>query len=140
MLDRLSAFHGLSLLALRLFLGAFLIWGVWDNIVSAERMAEFERFLAGLDCPLPHLAAPLSVWAQLLVGGLLIPGLLTRPMGLLLSLNFAVAVWLLFGAGQDFRQLFPPTILIFVGLVLATGGAGPLSIDWALGGRRGRRG
>lgn len=138
-MDRASAFHGLSLLALRLFLGVFLIWGVWDNVVSAERMAEFAGFLASINCPLPHLAAPLSVWAQLIIGVLLISGLLTRPAGLLLSVNFAVAAWLLFGLGQDFRQLFPPAILIFVGLVLATGGPGPFALDRILHGRPRRR-
>lgn len=138
MLSGLSRFHDLALLALRLFLGAFLIYGVWDNITSAERMAEFEQFLTSIRCPLPALSAPVSVSAQFIVGMLLIPGLWTRWAGLLLAANFVVAVVLLAGVGQNFRQLYPPAILIFVGLFLATGGAGALSLDRALKGRRRR--
>jgi len=132
----MSRFRDLSLLALRLFLGAFLIHGVWDNITSAERMAEFATFLARLNCPLPGIAAPLSVWAQFLVGVLLIPGLLTRWMGVLLAVNFAVAVALLAPTGASFRDLYPPAILIFIGLVFATGGAGRLAVDAAVEDRR----
>ncbi len=131
----LSRFHDLTLLALRLFLGAFLIYGVWDNITSAARMAEFEQFLTSIRCPLPPVSAPVSVWAQFIVGVLLIPGLWTRWAGLLLAANFVAAVVLLAGVGQDFRQLFPPAILIFVGLCLASGGAGALSLDKLLKGR-----
>lgn len=67
-LDGLRRGGDAALLLLRLYLGGFLIWGVWDNITSAARMAEFEAFLTSLNCPMPALAAPVSVWAQLLVG------------------------------------------------------------------------
>ncbi|KQW86772.1 DoxX family protein [Brevundimonas sp. Root1279] len=121
---------------LRLYLGGFLVWGVWDNITSAARMAEFAGFLAGLDCPLPEIAAPLSVWAQFAVGLLLIPGLLTRWAGLLLTANFLVAVILLGGAGAAARDLFGPMMCVLAGLVLATHGAGTWSADAWLGRRR----
>ena len=135
-LDRLS---GLALLLLRLYLGGFLIWGVWDNIVSPERMAEFARFLAVIGSPAPELAAPVSVWAQFLVGVLLITGLLTRRAGLLLAANFTVAV-VLIGTTQDVfadvtRELFGPMMCVLAGLVLATHGPGPLSLDSRLTGR-----
>lgn len=126
---RLKALQAPAMLALRLYVGGFLIWGVWDNITSAARMAEFEAFLAGLNCPLPGVAAPVSVWVQFAVGLALIPGVLTRWAGLLLGANFAVAVILLWGGGADARALFPPAILIFVGLVLAAHGAGRWSLD-----------
>lgn len=129
LLDRLAGLAPAALLALRVYLGGFLIWGVWDNIVSAARMAEFEAFLAGLNAPLPALAAPVSVWIQFAIGVLLIPGLLTRWAGLFLAANFAVAVVLLAGTGGDGRGLFPPAILIFLGLVLATVGPGAWSLD-----------
>jgi putative oxidoreductase len=118
-----------ALLALRLFLGAFLIHGVWDNIVSAERMTEFVGFLTGLNCPLPELAALVSVWAQFAVGVLLIPGLLTRWAGIVLAINFIVAVVLIALTGASFRDLYPPAILIFIGALFATHGAGRLSVD-----------
>jgi putative oxidoreductase len=121
-----------AMLALRLYLGWFLVVGVWDNIISAERMAEFEAFLRNLNCPTPALAAPVSVWVQFAIGVALIPGLLTRIAGLLLAANFIVAVILLAGSGASERDLFPPAILVFVGLILATHGAGSWSIDCVL--------
>ena len=77
-LPDLARFDDAALLALRLMVGAFLIYGVWDNIVSAERMAEFVGFLAKFGFPAPELMAPLSVWAQFLCGVAFILGLLTR--------------------------------------------------------------
>ena len=133
-ISRLNALQPAAMLALRLYVGGFLIQGVWDNITCAARMAEFEVFLAGLDCPLPAVAAPVSVWAQFAIGVALIPGVLTRWAGLLLSLNFMVAVALLWGGGADARGLFPPAVLISVGLILATYGAG----RWSLDARRGK--
>jgi putative oxidoreductase len=135
-LNRLS---NAVLLALRLYLGGFLIWGVWDNIVSPERMAEFVQFLTVIGSPAPELAAPVSVWAQFLVGVLLIPGLLTRWAGLLLAVNFLVAVALI-GATQGVfadvtRELFGPMMCVLAGLVLATHGPGNLSLDARLTGR-----
>lgn len=118
-----------ALVLLRLYVGGFLIWGVWDNIVSAERMHEFQLFLAGLNCPLPALAAPVSVWTQLLVGVLLIPGALTRAAGLLLAVNFVVAVLLMAGAGASARELFGPVMCVLTGLILATHGGGRWSVD-----------
>ena len=124
-----------AMLALRLYVGGFLIWGVWDNIISGERMAEFQAFLAALNCPLPQIAAPLSVWVQFIVGAALILGFMTRWAGLLLSINFIVAVILLWGGGADARALFPPAILVFIGLVLAAHGPGRWALEGRLGGR-----
>lgn len=128
----LDVLRPVAWLALRLYLGLFLIVGVWDNIVSPERMAEFEAFLRNLNCPSPEIGAPVSVWVQFGIGVALILGLFTRLAGILLTVNFAVAVVLLFAAGAGERELFPPAILVFVGLLLATHGAGSLSADRAL--------
>lgn len=133
-LIHLTALRGLSdaaFLALRVLVGAFLMWGTWDNVVSAERMQEFVGFLTALQCPLPELAAPVSVYAQFLCGALILLGLLTRWAGLVMTFNFIVAVALLtLGGGEsDFRNLFPPLVMIAVPLVLATHGAGKFSVD-----------
>ena len=122
-----------ALLALRLFVGAFLTHGVWDNIEDPDRMAEFASFLAQLNCPAPAIAAPVSVWAQFIVGVLLMLGLLTRWAALLLAINFVVAVALIAPTGASFRDLFPPAILVFIGLMFATQGAGRLSADARFG-------
>lgn len=127
-LPSLAGLSDAAFLLLRLLVGAFLMWGTWDNIVSAERMAEFAAFLTQLNCPAPALAAPVSVYAQFACGALILLGLLTRWAALVMAFNFVVAVWLLY-QGADFRALFPPLIMIAVPLVLAAHGAGRISLD-----------
>lgn len=118
----------LVLLAARLVIGAFLIWGVWDNIAEPGRMAEFARFLARHDFPSPELLAPLSVWAQFLCGIAFILGIGTRWAGLVCAFNFAVAV-VMVDAELGIRGAFPATCLILFGLIFATLGAGRYALD-----------
>ena len=135
LLPPLARFDDAALLILRLLIGAFLMWGTWDNISSAARMQEFVAFLAIRNCPLPTLAAPVSVYAQFIAGALILLGFLTRWAGLVMAFNFLVAVTLTC-PGSDFRGLFPPLVMIAVSLVLATRGAGLYSLDAQLEGRR----
>lgn len=128
-LDGAEALQPLALLALRLYLGAFLIWGVSDNVVSAERMIEFVGFLTKLNTPWPAAAAPVSVYAQLAAGVLLALGLFGRWAALLMTLNFLVATVLFAGVGADMRAQYPHVVLVFTGLLLAATGPGPLSLD-----------
>jgi putative oxidoreductase len=134
-IDRLG--QPLAFLALRLYLGGFLIWGVWDNITEPGRMIEFAMFLATMNCPWPEIAAPVSVWAQLITGLLLIPGLFTRWAGALLSVNFLVAVVLFATTTADARTQYPHAILVFIGLVFMTAGAGKWAADAFLERRKG---
>lgn len=130
-LEGLRGLGDAALLLLRTLVGAFLMWGTWDNIASAERMQEFVGFLTVLKCPLPALAAPVSVYAQFICGALILLGLLTRWAGLVITFNFIVAVALLtLGGGEsDFRALFPPLVMIAIPLLLATHGAGRYGLD-----------
>ncbi|HYD44887.1 MAG TPA: DoxX family protein [Phenylobacterium sp.] len=135
LLSPLARFDDAALLILRLLIGAFLMWGTWDNIASAARMQEFVAFLANRNCPLPTLAGPVSVYAQFIAGALILLGFLTRWAGLLMAFNFVVAVALTW-AGSDFRGLFPPLVMIAVSLVLATRGPGLYSLEAQLDRRR----
>lgn len=112
----------------RVVVGAFLIWGVWDNVASPARMAEFETFLGRHGFPVPHLMAPLSVYAQLAVGVAFIAGLLTRWAGAICVINFIVAL-VMVDRLAGVRGAFPSAALILIGLLLATGGAGRYSLD-----------
>lgn len=127
-----------ALLLLRLYLGGFLIWGVWDNVVEPSKMAEFVGFLRQFRCPFPEIAGPVSVYAQLAAGVLIALGLWFRPACLVIMANFAVAFTLFAGTGADPRAQYPHTILIFLGLFLATQGAGPLALDRLIARRRAR--
>lgn len=118
----------LALLALRLLIGAFLVWGVWDNIIDPERMAEFEAFLKGHGFVFPALMAPLSVWAQFLCGAAFALGLLTRWAGLTCAFNFTVALAMV-DAKLGVRAAFPSAFLIGWGLYLLARGAGRFGLD-----------
>src|SRR5688572_3398343 len=53
-LTSLNRYSDLALVFLRAFVGAFLICGVWDNIVSDERMQEFVAFLTKYEFVAPQ--------------------------------------------------------------------------------------
>jgi putative oxidoreductase len=127
-LDSLKIGEDVALLLLRLYVGAFLIWGVWDNITSQERMAEFAAFLEANRFMYPKLLAPISVWVQFACGIGFLTGTLTRWSGILCAINFVVALVVVDAQG-GIRQAFPATILVLIGLHLATRGAGRYSVD-----------
>jgi putative oxidoreductase len=104
-------------------------------VLSAARMEEFEKFLAGFGFWMPELMAPLSVWAQFLCGFAFVLGLLTRWAGLVTAFNFAVAVWMVHWP-QDFPGWWPALVLLFLGLLFGTVGPGRWSIDHRLIERR----
>ncbi|MCJ8157444.1 DoxX family protein [Sphingomonas sp. LaA6.9] len=131
LLEPLARFTDIALLALRLLTGAFLVHGVWDNIISAERMAEFTGFLTASGFVAPHFMAPLSVYAQFLIGIALILGLTTRWAGLLLAFNFIVGVVMVHW-NQSFREWWPAIVLVGLGLLFATQGAGRYALDTIL--------
>lgn len=117
-----------TLLLLRLLTGTFLIDGVWDNVTSQERMQEFIGFLQANHFLYPQWMAPLSVWVQLICGICFIFGVLTRWAGLLCTFNFIVAC-IMVHWHQDFRAWWPAIVLVAIGLVFATRGAGKFSVD-----------
>ena len=128
LLTPLARLADLGLLLLRWVTGAFLIYQSHDNIFSSERMQEFVKFLTGFNFIVPEVMAPLSVWAQFIAGICFLLGLLTRWMGLITAFNFTVAVWMVHWP-QDFPGWWPALILVFLGLLFATLGAGRYSLD-----------
>lgn len=127
-LHRAAPLADYALLAMRIMVGAFLIWGVWDNIASAERMREFVEFLTKFRFPAPELMARLSVWVQFFVGVSFITGTLTRWAGILCMINFIVAIAMV-DRFAGVRGAFASACLVAIGLYLATYGAGRFSLD-----------
>ncbi|MBA3577210.1 MAG: DoxX family protein [Sphingomonas sp.] len=127
-----------GLLLLRVVTGAFLIYQSHDNIFSAERMAEFEAFLAQFNFVYPKLMAPLSVYAQFAAGIAFILGLFTRWFGLITAFNFIVAVWMVHWT-DPVPAIWPAAILIFLGLYFGLRGSGRYGLDALLEGRSRRR-
>ena len=124
----LGRYSDLSLAALRVLTGGFLVYGTEDNVRSSERMEEFVHFLEASNFASPELLAPLSAYAQFVCGILLVLGLLTRWAGLVVAFNFVVAVWMVHWT-QDFRLWWPAIVLVFLGLHFACRGGGRWAID-----------
>ena len=134
-LDPLARGVDAALVAMRLGVGGFLIWGVWDNITSAEHMQKFVAFLKQFGFPWPELLAPFDVWLQLSIGVLFVLGLLTRWAGLLCAANFVVAI-VMVDHHAGLRAAFPSMCLVLIGLLLATHGPGRYALDAVLFPRR----
>lgn len=127
-LEPLAAGTDLAFLALRLATGVFLVWGVWDNITSAEHMATFVGFLHQHGFPAPELLAPFDVWLQFAIGVAFILGLGVRWAGLACALNFVIAI-VMVDHLQGWRGSFGSQCLVGIGLVLATHGPGRFALD-----------
>ena len=123
-----ARFADLGLLLLRLVTGSFLIYQSHDNVLSAERMDEFVKFLAQFGFAYPELMAPLSVYFQFAAGIAFILGLLTRWFGLITCFNFIVAVWMVHSP-DPFPTWWPALILVFLGLYFGLRGSGRYSLD-----------
>jgi putative oxidoreductase len=137
-LRRLQRHEDLGLLLLRAVTGAFLVYQSHDNVFSAARMVEFEKFLAHFHFVYPELMAPLSVYAQFAAGIAFILGLFTRWAGLIMAFNFIVAVWMVHW-NDPVPGIWPAAILIFLGLYFAVRGSGRYGLDAVLEGRPRRR-
>ena len=131
-LPHLAAGTDLAFLVLRVSIGAFLVWGVWDNITSADHMATFVKFLRQFGFPMPEFLAPFDVWVQFGIGVAFVLGLATRWAGLLCAVNFVIAI-VMVDHLQGWRGSFGSMCLVTIGLVLATHGPGRFSVDRVLG-------
>lgn len=127
-LPQLASGSDVAFLATRISVGSFLIWGVWDNITSAEHMATFVKFLRQFGFPAPEILAPFDVWVQFGIGVAFLLGLATRWAGLLCAVNFVIAI-VTVDHHQGWRGSFGSMCLIMIGLLLATHGAGRYSLD-----------
>jgi putative oxidoreductase len=120
----------------RLVVGFVLVYGTQDNVFSNERMSEFRDFLAARGVPFPLLAALVSVYAQFVCGILYVLGLLVRPAALVMVVNFVAALVIAhLDTPLDAARL--ALCMLFSSLFLLFNGAGALSLDEYLSGRRG---
>lgn len=133
----LAAGTDAAILVSRVAVGAFLIWGVWDNVTSAEHMATFVTFLRQHGFPAPEALAPFDVGLQFICGLAFVLGLFTRWAGLVCALNFVIAIAMV-DRLAGVRGAFPALSLVLIGLILATYGAGRFSLDALLFPRRRR--
>ncbi|KJQ55394.1 DoxX family protein [Microbacterium sp. SA39] len=131
---RPSASASLGLLVLRVVVGAVFAAHGAQKIFEFTIPGTIGTF-AGMGIPLPEIAAPVVAFVELVGGILLIFGFFTRPIGILLAVDMAVALvavhlpaglWVGDG-GYEFVA-----VLGAGALALAFTGAGRLSLDGAL--------
>jgi putative oxidoreductase len=115
--------RSIGILILRLFVGLRLIYGVIDNVLSWERMLEFESFLSKVGFPFPLLCAVVSVYAQLIAGILFIVGWKIRYAALVMIFNFAVA-WIMVDRFGTVEQMTPALAMFFSSVVFLFVGKG----------------
>jgi putative oxidoreductase len=120
----------LGLLLLRIIFGIRLIYGTIDNVLSWERMLEFETFLAANQFPFPLACAVVSVYAQFLSGISWIIGYQVKISSLIMILNFVVAlVGVHLIHGDTYLNMAPAIHLLTVSVVLFLAGPGKYSIS-----------
>jgi putative oxidoreductase len=132
LLARLEGVAWLPQGLIRVFVGYFFFVTGLAKVRNLEAMAA--RF-AEWGIPWPAFSAALSGYTELIGGGLLVLGLLTRAASLPLLVNMVVAIATVnirrVEGLDDFVELAEPLYaLVFLGLVLA--GPGPLSLDHLL--------
>jgi putative oxidoreductase len=130
-LNSAQRFSDFALLLLRLFIGLFLIWSVWHNVTDSARMREFSTFLAKHQFPGPGILAPIATFLELAIGTGFILGLFTRWAGILCAILFVVIIAMV-DRFEGMGGVFQSGCLVFIGLYLATHGAGRFSVDAAL--------
>ncbi len=127
-LEFLARYQAQGVLILRLFTAGVLVYGTQDNVFSAERMHEFERFLAERGTPAPVLAAHVSVYAQFLCGLLILVGAATRWAGAVMVVNFLAALAIAH-RGAPFQANIAPLAMLSLSAFFLLHGAGPLSVE-----------
>lgn len=120
----------LGLLILRVVIGGHLMFMTQDNVFSWGRMLEFRDFMAQFGFPFPLFCAVLSVIGQFGGGLALVLGLFTRFAGLVVAVNFVVAI-VMVDSKQPYPGAFAALALVAAGLCLVFTGGGRCSLDRA---------
>jgi len=131
-LNSAQRFSDFTLLLLRVFIGAILVWEMWTQISDAEHMQGYVGSLALHGFPASSILGPFIAYLHVAIGAGLIVGLFTRWAGILCSVLYAVAIFTIH-RGDGLLGVFPSACLFFVGLYLGTHGAGRFSLDAKLG-------
>lgn len=120
----------LALLLIRIAFGARLIYGVMDNVLSWERMLEFEAFLSANGFPFPLVSAVVSVYLQLLAGISWIIGYQVTYSAMLMIGNFLIAlVGFHLVQGDSYLNTAPAIHLFCIAVLLLAMGPGKYALD-----------
>ncbi len=123
-----SSKSDVGLLVIRLFIGLRIIYGVFDNIISWNKMMEFAGFLKASGFPLPTFCAVLSVYAQFICGVLILIGYKTRFAAFILAFNFIIAI-VMVHLNDSIEAMTPALAMLFISVGLLFTGAGKWAIE-----------
>jgi putative oxidoreductase len=126
--DWLDPHREIGPLFVRLAVGWHLVYGTQDNVRSAERMLEFQHFLAQQGFAYPAFMAPLSAYAQFVCGILFVVGLFTRPAAAVMVINFVVALWMVH-RGRPYPENALAVLMLCGSLFLLFHGPGRWAVD-----------
>jgi putative oxidoreductase len=116
-----------GILLLRIFIGLRLVYGVADNVFSWKHMQAFESFLQANHFPLPLYSAILSVYAQLICGLMILTGFHIRAAGLIMVINFLVAL-IMVHRNDTIEGMTPALAMLFSSVVFVFYGAGRFAL------------
>lgn len=132
LMTKLSGWNPVAVLLVRLLLGSILILAGYAKFFTFG-LAKVTESFHGYGIPLPEIAAPFIAVLELGGGVLLVLGLFTRYLGVLYTFEFIVAAWV------KYSVIAPPaggylgsrldTLIVVVAFLLATQGAGAISLD-----------
>ncbi len=129
-MEFLEKLKPLALLVMRLALGTIYMYHGYPKLFG--QTANFQKFFSSVGLPSSwvYIAGVLELFG----GALLIPGLFTRVVGLLLTVEMGVAIWKVHLAHGIFsvKDYELPLTLAVAAFTLATLGAGVISLDQPL--------
>ena len=122
--------ESIGLLLVRIAFGIRLIYGTIDNVLSWDRMVEFQNFLTANHFPFPLLCAVISVYAQFLAGICWIIGFYSRIASIVMVINFLVAIiGFHLMVSDTYINTAPAIHLLVISLLLFLAGPGKYSIN-----------
>jgi putative oxidoreductase len=138
---RSSSAGSLGLLALRIGVGVVMAWHGWQKVDGG--ITNFAGFLEQLALPSPDLLAYVVTALELGGGILLVIGALTRIVGLLIAIQMSLTgFWIKLSKfdspfiSSESTGIELDFVLMAGALALALLGAGSISLDNAIGGRK----
>ena len=113
---------------IRLAFGVHLVRSSYPEVFDPSAQREFASYLASIGVPFPLVGSYLCHFAEFFGGLALILGLLVRPFGAVLVINFLVAIFVA-QWGKPYKETFQAIQALAVALFSLVNGAGALSND-----------
>ncbi len=124
----LNSQRALGLLVVRVIVGGILFWSGYLKVFGAGFAAVINQF-DRMGIFIPQITGPFIAVLELGGGAAVVLGVLTRLFGILFTIEFIVA-YIAIKAPLGYANFRIDLALIAFGVLLATHGAGAISIDW----------